>query len=477
MTRILLLNPAFGDDFVKSARWYAKSKGRVQRHPDYLAQATAVLEQAGNICKLVDGAAKNLSLEKSEELIKDFAPEIVVIQVSTPSIYSDISYAAISKKILGASCVTVLVGPHVSAEDQTTLKDAQGKVDIVTRGEYDYTLRDIASGMAWEDILGITYCKNGEFFRNAERRLIQDVDNLPFPAWHHIDPYDYHDAGKLYPFITLMGGRGCDAKCTFCVTPSVMYGRTYRPRSAELVVDEIEYDLKLFPFLKEVMLEDDTLGLKLHYPRLAKICEEILRRKIKIPWSANLRADIRDYELLKLMKTAGCRWVCVGFEFGDQQILNNVKKGTKVEHMIEFATLASKAGLQVNGCFMIGGPGETEETSLKTIELAKKMPIHSAQFTGVVAYPGTNYYEWAKSNGYLIPKDWDQWVDKSHEQRTVINLPGLPKERIDELADKGLREFYLRPMQMLRVAMSIRSFADLKTKLYGLKSFLNYFNR
>ena len=254
-----------------------------------------------------------------------------------------------------------------------------------------------------------------------------------------------------------------------------MYGRRYRPRSAGLVVDEMEYDLSLFPFLKEIMIEDDTLGLRRHQQRLRDICEEILRRGLKISWSANLRADMDDLDLLRLMKRAGCRWVCVGFEFGDQTILNNVRKGTKLEHMRRFAELAHRSGLQVNGCFMIGGPGETWETAKKTIEFAKSLPITNAQFTGVVAYPGTEYYQWAKDNGYLVPKDWPEWVDENLEQRTVVSLPELTKEQIDQLVDLGLREFYLRPSQMWRILMSIHSFAELKSKLYGLLSFVDYF--
>jgi len=475
--KTLLLNPAYGDDFVKSARWFAKSRGRVQRHPEYLAQATAVLERSGHVTLLVDGAAKNLSMTATERIVAEFRPELVVIQASTPSIRSDISYAALCKKTMGHGCTTVLVGAHVTAEPEDTLETSNGSVDLIARGEYDYTLRDIANGTAWEQILGISYLKEGQIEHNPARPLIEDLDELPFPAWHHINPYEYHDAGKLYPFITLMGGRGCEAHCTFCVTPQLLYGQRYRSRSPELVVDEIEYDLKLFPFLKEIMFEDDTLTLKSHRPRLVQICEEILRRGIRIPWSANARADLRDLELLQLMKRAGCRWLCAGFEFGNQQILNNVRKGTKVENMKEFAELAKKAHIQVNGCFMIGGPGETLATAHETIELAKALPITSAQFTGVVAYPGTEYYQWARENDYLVPRNWPEWVDENREQRTVVSLPGMSKETIDELVDKGLREFYLRPRQITRVAASIHSLADLKTKFYGLFSFVDYFKK
>jgi anaerobic magnesium-protoporphyrin IX monomethyl ester cyclase len=471
--RILILNPAYGANFVKSARWYAKSRGRVQRHPDYLATATAVLERAGHTCKLVDCAAKNILLPEATEFVREFQPDMVVVQATTPSIDSDLAHARMCKEV-APGCVTVAVGTHVSAVPDDTLTRGAGALDIVARGEYDDTLRGLAAGMAWPDTLGISYIDNGEARHNAPRPPL-NVNELPFPAWQHIDPYDYPDAAKLYPFITVFAGRGCTGRCTFCVTPQVMYGRAYRARDARLVVDEIEYDLRLFPFLKEIMFEDDTLTLKRHKDHLVAICEEILRRGLKISWAANARPDLRDPEVFKLMKRSGCRWLCVGYEFGNQQMLNNVHKGTKLEHMREFSELAHQAGILVNGCFMIGAPGETRETAIETIEFAKSLPIYSAQFTGLVAYPGTEYYDWVKGQGCLVPKDWSEWVDENHEQRTVVSFPNLSKEEIDELVDKGLKEFYLRPVQIWRTAAAIRTWTDVRTKFHGLRSFVEYF--
>lgn len=473
--KVLILNPAYGEGFTKSARWFAKSRGRVQRHPDQLCYAIAVVEEAGHKCHFVDGAAKGTSKAETQELLKTFKPDMVVIQATTPSIYSDLDYARMAKETLSKDVLTVMVGSHVSAEPDDTLIKGNGALDVIARGEYDYTLRDLANGDSLKEIQGVVHWDAGQVIHNSPRPLIVDVDRLPFPAWHHIDPYDYPDAGKRYPFITLIGGRGCEAYCTFCVLPQVMYGQKYRARSPELVVDEMEYDLKLFPFLKEIMFEDDTLTLRRHWDRLEAICEEILRRDLKISWSCNVRADFRNEELMRLMKRAGCRWVCVGFEFGNQQILNNIRKGTKLDHMREFAEKAYRAGLQVNGCFMIGGPGETRETALQTIEFAKSLPIATAQFTGVTAYPGTQYYDEMKEAGYLVPKDWTEWVDENYEQRTLVDFPQLSIDEINQLVDKGLREFYMRPTQVWRTLRDIRSWTDIKTKFHGLKSFADYF--
>lgn len=473
--KILFLNPAYGRQFCKSARWFAKSRGRVQRHPDYLCIAIAVLEKAGHKCKFIDGAAKEISFSDTTNIVKEYRPEAVVIQGTTPSIYSDINYAKMCKDVLGKDCITVMVGAHSSAEPADTLTKGEGGLDIVARGEYDYTLRDIVEGKSIKDIEGISYFKGGTVFHNNSRSLIDNLDDLPFPAWHHISPYDYPDSIKLYPFITLISGRGCESACTFCLFTQVMYGRRYRYRSPEKVVDEIEYDLKMFPFLKEIMFEDDTFTLVRHKERLYRICEEMMSRNIKISWSANARADLTELSILKTMKKAGCRMLVTGFEFGSQQILDTVRKNITLEQMRKFAENCNRAGIKVHGCFMIGGPGETRETAYETIKIARELKISTAQFSGICPYPGTEFYKWCKEKNYIVPKDWSGWVDNNLEQRAIISYPNLSVDEINQLADTGLKRFYLRPCQVMSILKSIKSVSDLKAKLYGFKKFLQYF--
>jgi len=473
--KILFLNPAYGRQFCKSARWFAKSRGRVQRHPDYLCIAIAVLEKAGCNCKFIDGAAKEVSFPDTKEMAKEYRPDVVVIQGTTPSIYSDLEYAKMCKDVSGKHCLTVMVGAHSSAEPEDTLMNGGGALDIVARGEYDYTLRDIVNGKSFDDIEGISYFKGGTVFHNNKRSFIDNLDELPFPAWHHISPYDYPDSTKLYPFITLISGRGCESACTFCLFTQVMYGRRYRYRSPGRVVDEIEYDMKMFPFLKEIMFEDDTFTLARHKERLYQICEEMMRRNIKISWSANARADLTDLEVLKTMKRAGCRMLVVGFEFGSQEMLDSVRKNLTLEQMKKFAENCRKARIRIHGCFMVGGPGETRETAYETIKVARELKISTAQFSGICPYPGTEFYRWCKEKNYIVPKDWPGWVNSDLEQRAIISYPNLSVDEINELADIGLKRFYLRPSQIISILGSIRSGADLKAKWYGFRKFIQYF--
>ncbi len=471
--RVAFLNPMFGVDFTKSARWFARSRGRVQRHPDYFCTAAATVEAAGHEIFFLDAQAKNLPTSDALPAIKEFRPDLIVYQATTPSIDADIEAAALCKDATGA--VNVLIGPHVTAEPEDTLRRADGAIDAVAIGEYDYTLRDLADGVAIPTCSGLAYLNGAVFQRTESRPLIEDLDALPFPAWQHININDYRDAGKLFPFLTLISGRGCWGRCTFCQLPQVMSGHMYRARSVENVLDEIEYDKRLFPNLREIMFEDDTLTMRKSRDRLVALCEGMIQRNLGISWSANARVDMHDLDVLKLMKRSGCRMLCVGFEFGDQAILNRVKKGTTIEEMHAFATNARKAKIRVHGCFMIGGPGETPETAQKTIALSQQLKIDTAQFSGLVAYPGTGFYEWARDEDYIIPKNWRDWVDENYEQVATQSLPGLSVEETNALIDEGLRGFYRRPSQMGRMLLNMRSMADVRAKWHGLKSYLAYF--
>jgi len=468
MMKVLMLNPPYVDDFCRSARWAAKSRGRVQRHPDWMLIATAVLEKAGCVVKFIDGAALNLKRDAVQKECIDFKPELTILHTTTPSIYNDISCARLAKELTG--CRTVFIGPHVTAVPENTFDIASESVDIIVRGEYDYALRDIASGKSIEEIDGISYRRDGKVIHNRNREHL-DVNELPFPSWHHVKPEWYRDAGKRFPFLTLISGRGCVGKCTFCRDVPLMYGRKPRLRDPQLVVDEIVYDVKLFPYIKEIMFETDTFSMS--PPHVRGVCEEILKRGMKITWSCNVRVDI-DLRLLPLMKRAGCRMLMVGFEFGTQEALDAVKKGVTLEQSREFANTAHNLGFTIHGCFMIGAPGETREMAKKTIDFAKSLPMDTVQFSGICVYPGTEMYRWAKEDGYLIPGDWREWVSKEYEQMTLLSYPQLSKEEIDAFIDKGLKEFYFRPGQILRMLWKIRTVSDVRRKLFGFKKFIEY---
>ena len=476
MADIFVLNPPVVQNFCRSARWAARSRGRVQRHPDWLLTAVAVLEEAGFRVDFLDGPVLNLGRQEVLSALKQSRPDLLVLHTTTPSIDSDLIYASLTKELL-PDCQTVAVGPHVTAEPEDTLKRANGSLDAVVRGEYDYTLLELVqlATSGWDlselsQIQSISYHDQKNKPVHTQSRPYLDVNELPFPSWRHIDPKWYRDAGKRFPFITLISGRGCFGRCTFCRDVPVMEGKKLRMRDPKLVVDEIEYDFSLFPYLREVMFETDTFTASPKH--VEGVCREILKRNLKITWSCNCRTDV-DLKLLPLMKQAGCRMLMVGFEFGTQEALDAVKKGTTLEQSVRLAKEAQILGLTVHGCFMFGAPGESMESALKTIEFAKSLPMDTVQFSGICAYPGTEIYQQASKNGTLVPNTWREWVDENWEQVTVLNYPELSKDEIDKLIDKGLKEFYLRPKQILKMAKAIQTLDDLRRKIYGLRMFLD----
>jgi radical SAM superfamily enzyme YgiQ (UPF0313 family) len=420
------------------------------------------LEKAGHDVRLIDMIAERQNNEDLQQLVLTEHPDFVVMDASTPSIYNDIECAGIVKDYSGAR--VIMVGTHVSALPQETLDLAKGVIDYICVGEYDYTVRDIIAGKDGEGIRGTPICK---------LPLIEDLDNLPFPAWHHLDIMQYFDGGRMYPYIDVVTGRGCPHQCSFCMWPNVMFGHKYRTRSIKRVVDEVEYDLATIPYLKygEIFIEDDTFTLLPE--RVFEFCDELRRRNLKINWSANVRADVNNLLLLREMKKAGCRSLSVGFESGDQGILNNIHKGLTLQQSRNFMSLAKTAGLEVLGCFVIGLPGETEATAQATLKFAMEIEPYVVQFAIAMPLPGTEFFEWCRFNGHLKTTQWSDWLGEG-EQCAVMEYPGLSMERMNYYSAKGMKDFYLRPQFIAKYLFNSRSLADFVRKVRGGLNFMGY---
>jgi radical SAM superfamily enzyme YgiQ (UPF0313 family) len=203
------------------------------------------------------------------------------------------------------------------------------------------------------------------------------------------------------------------------------------------------------------------------------ICDEILQRGLDVTFSVNARTDTADEELFRLIKRSGCRQLLVGFESGNQTLLNNMNKRQTVEDARRFMELAHKVKLDVHGCFVFGLPGETQETMEQTTQFALKLGLHTVQFSAAVPFPGTAYFEHCREEGLLRTESWDAWLDKG-EQAAVIEYPGLDKASISQAIDNGLKRFYFRPAYMIEFLLRTRGWSDLYRKLRGALNFLSY---
>lgn len=478
--KIILLNPPFLPRFSRESRSPAVSKGGTFYYPMWLAYATGVLEENGFDVRLIDAPAQNHSLEEVLDEISLFKPQLVVIDTSTPSIHNDVKVLNSIKQI-EKDVFTILVGRHVSALPEETM-NMSFKIDCAAIGEYDYIVRDLAQaikeGKAFSEVKGLIWRdkKYGKIVRNSPMPLIEDLDSLPFVSSvykRYLNIRDYFYGHSQYPIITIITGRGCPHHCFYCCYPQTMYGHKLRLRSPENVAKEFKYIAENFAEVKEIMIEDDTFTVnKKHAEKLANALIECGN---KIPFSANSRADLVDIKILKKLKRARCRLLCVGYESGEQKILDNMRKGLKIERALEFSRATKKAGIMVHGCFMVGNPGETQKTLEKTLEYAKKLNPDTAQFYPLMVYPGTEAFQWAERNGYLLTKDYSKWLTEEGLHATVLERPELSSEYLINFCNRARREFYLRPQYIFRkIIQSLLNYSELKRNIKGFRNLIKY---
>jgi radical SAM superfamily enzyme YgiQ (UPF0313 family) len=443
----------------------------------WLAYATGVLEEVGFEVKLVDAPAQGKGIEDLIELTKQFSPDLAVVDTSTPSIYNDVNVAAKIKEVL-PDCITALVGPHVSALPEETL-NLNPTLDVIAIGEYDYTIRDLAwaveRGTGFEDVAGICFRENGKAVRTAERPHIEDLDELPLVSdvyKRHLNIKDYFYAICQHPEVTIITGRGCPHRCTYCVYPQVFQGRQYRARSPESVVAEFQFIAEAFPEVKEIFIEDDTFTID--RSRCRQICQMLIEANNKISWTANARADV-DLETLKMMRAAGCRLVCVGVESGNQNVLNNIKKGLSLKRIRRFFGDAKKAGILVHGCFLVGNKGENHETLEQTLSFSKELNPDTAQFFPLMVYPGTEAYQWAEQENLIKCGDFSQWVTEEGLHNCVVEQPGLSSDDLVAFCDRARREFYLRPEYFIwKSRQVLRHPSEFKRTAKSMKTFFKH---
>lgn len=480
--RILALNPPFLPRFSRESRSPAVAKSGTLYYPMWLAYAVGYLEKQGHEVLFLDAPATGLSYEQVAQKAVEFGPAMAVLEASTPSIYNDIDVAAkLKERIPGL--FTVMVGVHVSALPEQSL-EIDRRLDAVTVGEYDLTVAEVAGVVAHgrtdealRRVAGIAFrAADGTIERTSGRAFLEDLDELPMVSAvyrKHLDPTPYFYGHSRHPLVVLVTGRGCPFHCTYCVVPQTLMGHRYRKRSVQSVVDEFRYIRDNFPGVQEIMIEDDTLTAD--RARCREFSQALIDQGLTtIAWSANSRADV-DLETMRLMKKAGCRLFCVGFESGDQQILDNIKKGTKIDVIRKFAGEARRAGIMVHGCFMVGNRGETRDTLERTLALAKQLNPDTAQFYPIMVYPGTADYSYFQERGWIVSRNFREWLTADGLHSSVVSNPDLSYEYLVGYCDRARREFYLRPRYLLAKAwQTLRHPSEAGRNFKALGTFWRY---
>lgn len=428
MAKVMLMVPPLPDGVLKESVCSSP--------PLNVTYLAAVLEKAEFDIKVLDCPPLEIDYKRLREEIVAYHPSLVGITSLTQTFPSAIKAAQTVKQACPEALV-VLGGPHATFTDTETLSSFPC-VDVIVRGEGEHTFLELAEHMRKygkiNKVAGITFRKNGKILRTPNMPFIENLDELPFPAYHLLPLEKYGSLGRK--FFLLLSSRGCPFQCSFC-TMRLMDGEKLRARSPKNVVDEIEYikeyGADAFSFCDETFTLDKQ--------RAYKVCEEIKRRKLNIPWDCQTRVDQVSKEILTKMKEAGCQLVGFGAESGSQKILDIMQKGTTVEENEKAIKLAKEVGLPVAASFMLGYPGETYETIKQTFEFIHKTKPDIVYLCLATPFPGTDFYNLLKEKGWRLCEDWTKYDVVT----PVFENPSINTESILEMRKSFYDKWYSIP--------------------------------
>ncbi len=439
--RTLFLNPPSfeGFDGGASSRWPASREIESYWYPVWLCYPAGMIPDS----KVLDAPPHKVSIEATVAMAREY--EMLVLFTSTPGFDVDVKIAEMMKDS-NPKLKVAFVGPPVTVEPEKALL-ASTAIDFIVKREFDHQIANFAKGTPLSELPGVSYRKNGEIVHNAEGGVIENLDELPWVTKIYKRDLDFHNYNVpflLNPFISFYTSRGCPAMCTFCLWPQTHSGHRWRLRSSDDIVNECRWALENFPGLKEIFFDDDTFNYR--KARTIELCEKL--KPLKFTWSCTSRVTT-DYDTLKAMKEAGCRLLIVGYESGDEQILKNIKKGATIDMAQRFTANCKKLGLVVHGDFIVGLPGETRDTIRKTIDFAKRLDVETIQVSIGHAYPGTEFYDYAKKNDLISISG--AMTDEVGHQIPHIVYDGLNEGELMEWTERFYSEYYFRPKAAWRI--------------------------
>jgi len=435
MKTLFLQPPSFeGFDGGAGSRYQARREIRSFWYPTWLAQPAALVPGS----QLIDAPPAGITLDQVLPLAKTH--DLVVIHTSTPSFANDVKVAQ-AMKDQNPNLKIGFVGAKVAVEPEESLK-ASTAVDFVGRNEFDFTIKEVAEGRAWDNIDGLSYRNRaGAIVHNPERATLENMDALPFVTEVYkrdLRIEDYFIGYLKHPYVSLYTGRGCKSRCTFCLWPQTVGGHRYRVRSVDHVIEEIRLAKHYFPQVREFFFDDDTFTDNL--PRAEAIAKEL--GKLGVMWSCNAKANV-PLDTLKVLKDNGLRLLLVGYESGNQKILHNIKKGMLIDVAKRFTKDCHDVGVTIHGTFILGLPGETRETIEETIKFATEINPHTIQVSLAAPYPGTFLHQQAVENGWLDTTH-AELIDDHGIQIAPLHYPHLSHQEIFDSVETFYKRFYFR---------------------------------
>lgn len=399
-----------------------------------LGYLAACLKKANITVELVD--CTFLTQKEALEKIRGSQPTIIGIQV----MFSMREKAFELAKLLRKDCKLIVAGGPLPTSDP---EGFLGFFDVVVIGEGEQTLLELVHTVQNDKSLakvnGIAFVEKNKIIITPSRSFIKNLDSIAFPSREFFDNLTYMNYFKKrfgYTETSIITSRGCPFNCDFCSKP--VFGDTFRSRTAENIVDEVEQVLELG--YERVWFADDCFTLD--RKRLLNICNELIRSHSNANWECLSRVDTVDRQVAKRMKQAGCVRVFFGIESGNDSILQTMKKQVTTKQAKEAVNILKEAGIQVGAFFILGYPGENSDTVLDSIRFGSSLPLDYLSFTFPYPIPGTPLFERVKSR--IISKEWKEPQNIHLIEHKLLFCSALSETKLKFAILKGMVQFYLR---------------------------------
>lgn len=465
--KILLINPPSENEIIGNNPSIIEEE-RGYNPPLGLLYIAAYLEKhTAHQVRILDTQVEKISYADLPKIIDNLSPDVVGITTMTLTLIDVLKTAqlvqATNKKIK-----VVLGGPHVHIFPNETIN--QPGVDFLVIGEGEISFKELVENIndknKLKSVEGLVFKDNGNIINTGKRNLIENLDELPFPARHLTQYMNYSSLlAKRAPITTMFTSRGCPYGCSFCDRPHL--GKKFRWRSAQNIVDEMETCIGLG--IREFLIYDDTFTVK--HQRVHDICDEIIRRKLDIGWDIRTRVDNIDRKMLEKLKQANCERIHYGVEAGTDRIIKQLNKGITIEAVSKAFKATNDVGISTLAYFMIGNPTETKEDILTTFRFMKKLKPDYVHMTILTPFPATRIYiEGLKAKVFVK----DYWREFARHPTPDFRPPHwdviLSKKQLEKLLIHGYKHFYLQPRYIFKRIMDLNGFVEFKKKAKaGLK--------
>jgi len=434
--------------------------------PVGLLYLAAVLERNGFSARVLDANVLKLSNHEVLKRIKKVKPEIVGISANVVLARAAKELAVMVKKkfpeifiVMGGPIVSALPEDFLAVCDTVVLHEGEETFLELVERYHCQKKRSIFS--LFGSIPGIAFKSKGKIFFTKPRNFINNLDDIPFPAYHLLEPdlgfYSSKSRARKIPVAPILTSRGCPFNCIYC--NKSIFGHIFRARTPESVFGEIEYLVTKYG-IRQIDILDDNFTL--NQARAEKILDLIIKTKFDLALNCQngIRADKLTSKLIKKMKQAGIFKVGIGIESGDPRILKIIKKDLNLKDVRKAIKDFRKIGIIVHGYFMLGLPGDTEHSMQKTIDFAKNVNPQVANFAIAIPFPGAELYSLIEKKGKFLVDIRRGISSGFFGSQVFYEIDEAKKETVCLFYRKAIREFYFRPQKILDIAMSIHSFPE-----------------